>query len=103
MSRTTAIIQTEHTSEKIDEIIAGFIKDTGFREMDYKGERVMKKSGVIFVPMYLKVAKVDGGVRLEGWVRSFGEHGLSGRVGLLPKYMLQKAINRLIYAISPLK
>lgn len=103
MSRTVVVIKTDHAPQKIDEIIAAFFRDRGFREVDYKGEAAMKKGGLITVPMYIKAVVSDGEVRLEGWVRSFGEHGLSGRVGLLPKYMLQKAMSGLIGSISPLE
>ena len=86
MSRYIADYTINKPDDLIKFIAEDFLTKEGFRQTVYKGETVWKK-GV-------------GAVSAPHWIKSFGEHGVTGFYGALPKSELNSRVQTLVRLLS---
>ena len=86
MSRYIADYTINKPDDLIKFIAEDFLTKEGFRQTVYKGETVWKKGvGAVSAPQFIKLQYGQGNVHLEAWIKSFGEHGVTGFYGALRK------------------
>lgn len=105
MSRTVMSYPIQQPEDFIRYISNDFFTKEGFRTVFYHGETVWKHgTGLLVAPSYVKLEYANGQLRIEAWIRSFGEHSLDGFWGFAVKEQLRNRINtllRLLYQPLP--
>ena len=95
MSRFIADYQSGKPDDFIKFVSEDFFAKEGFRQVSYKGETVWKKGvGFLTAPSYIILRSSQGNIHLEAWIKSFGEHGLDGFYGAVPKRRSKTALTR---------
>lgn len=100
MARYRHEINTTKSRDEAEKIALDFLKTHGFKEKDYKGEKVWKKgTGFLMGPQFIKVEPAERRVTIEAWIKwspfpgiYIGEQNLDGVMGVLPKQMLKSKI-----------
>lgn len=101
MSRFVADYTISKPDDMIKFIAEDFLKKEGFSQTVYKGENVWKKGiGAVTAPQFIKLQYGQGHVHLEAWIKSFGEHGLTGFYGAIPKSELNSRVQNLVRLLS---
>ena len=101
MSRYIADYTINKPDDLIKFIAEDFLTKEGFRQTVYKGETVWKKGvGAVSAPQFIKLQYGQGNVHLEAWIKSFGEHGVTGFYGALPKSELNSRVQTLVRLLS---
>lgn len=104
--------QTQFTINQSPEVVQTVVNDFFFREgfvyVNYKGEMVWKKGdGFLTAPQFMKVDYQNGTVFVQAWLKYtllpgvfFGEMGLDGFFGVIPKQALKARVNTLMGVLS---
>lgn len=101
MSRFIADYQSGKPDEFIKFVSEDFFAKEGFRQVNYKGETVWKKGvGFLTAPSFISFRYSQGNIHLEAWIKSFGEHGLDGFYGAVPKKALKNRVDALMSLLS---
>lgn len=101
MSRYVAEYNVNKSDDLIKFIAEDFLTKEGFQQTVYKGENVWKKGiGAVTAPQFIKLEYGQGKVHLEAWIKSFGEHGLTGFYGALPKSELNSRVQNLVRLLT---
>lgn len=101
MSRFAADYRIDKPDDFIKFVSEDFFAKEGFRPAVYKGESVWKKgTGFVTAPQYIKLQYGQGNIHIEAWIKSFGEHGLDGFYGAIPKSELNSRVHTLINLLT---
>lgn len=101
MSRLIADYQSGKPDDFIKFVSEDFFAKEGFRQVNYKGETVWKKGvGFLTAPSFISFRYSQGNIHLEAWIKSFGEHGLDGFYGAVPKKALKNRVDALMSLLS---
>lgn len=101
MSRFIADYQSGKPDDFIKFVSEVFFAKEGFRPVNYKGETVWKKGvGFLTAPSFISFRYSQGNIHLEAWIKSFGEHGLDGFYGAVPKKALKNRVDALMSLLS---
>lgn len=108
MSRYIVDIPTSLSPEQVRTVFASFAQIEGFEMVPYKGQNVYKKGmGVVSGPQYVTFTHMGGTVRIEAWIKFallpgiyFGEMGVKGFLGLVPKKQLKDRVGHVIFSLQ---
>lgn len=108
MSRYIVDIPTSLSPEQISTIFASFAQIEKFEMVSYKGQNVYKKGmGFVSAPQYVTFTHMGSAVRIEAWIKFtilpglyFGESGLDGFMGAIPKKQLKDRIGHVIFSLQ---
>lgn len=95
----------DYTIGKPDDFIQfvsnDFFAKSGYYLINYKGEQIWRKgSGMITSPSFIKLQYGQGVIHIEAFIKSFGEHGLEGAYGAIPKSMLKSDVDTLVQLLN---
>lgn len=98
MARYTVTFKSEYAQEELEDRVAKYLLDKKFRKAIYKDEEGVYKLGSGFwtAPKFVKYSVEGNEVTLEAWIKAFaifGESGVTGFVGMVPKRQLKKLVD----------
>ncbi len=107
MSRYIKDYSVPKDAASLQSLVNSFMVREGFKVFYYKGETIWKKGyGLFTAPQFMKTVVSEKTVHVEAWIKFallpgvyYGEMGIEGFVGLIPKKMLKKKIEELVMQI----
>lgn len=108
MGRYKASFQTPFTADAVFKIADDYLKSEGYEFKNFEGEMLWKKgNGWISGPSFIKLAYSNNTVFLDAWIKYallpgvyFGEMGLTGFVGCVPKGVVKGRVDVLVNRLS---
>ena len=100
MSRYVNDIKTRKSKGEVNRFIGEYLRNEGFKMVDYEGEQIWKKgTGLALGPQFMKVISSPGKVHIEAWIKFailpgvfLGEMDTEGVFGAAPKRKLKKRV-----------
>lgn len=108
MSRYTLSFVSPYTPQQVNDCFASYLINEGFEPKIDKGENIWKKGvGLLTAPQYVKLTYHNNVYIIEAWLKFallpgvyFGEMGLDGFVGCIPKSMLRSRVDYILMMLQ---
>ena len=101
MSRTIMEYTLNQPDNFVQFITNDFFTKEGFRFINYNGELLWKKgTGVLTAPSFVKMIYANGVIHIEAFIKWFGEQGIEGVWGAIPKAQLKSRLDKLMQLLS---